>query len=209
MLISIEKNILKSLFIFLLFSMLFNSFGEEIEIDEETSIELKRFERACEHGDAEGCNTAASILFSFEIYNEAFFLFKKGCDKLNNAISCYNVGDFFFNGYGSVSKNESKAIKYWKKACEFSIKSNEKYCGGCYSLGNLYLHKNAPKKALYYFSLDCSKDCCEACFEIEDMYKNRLISKREFFNIKNKNKITFETCDFIKKLSDSRSHTEE
>ncbi len=207
MLILIEKDILRALFIFLLFSMLFNSFGEEI--DEETSIELKRFETACKNGDAEGCNTAASILFSFEMYKEAFYLFKKGCDELNNAISCYNVGDFFFNGYGNVSKNESKAIKYWEKACKLSMKSNEKYCGGCYSLGNLYLNKNAPKKALYYFSLDCSKDCCEACFEIEDMYKHRLISEKDFSDIRNKNKTTIETCDFIKKISDNRSNIEE
>ena len=198
--------ILTFFFMFLAFGF---SFGEDIEMDEETTVELKRFERACKNGDPEGCNTAASILFSFEMYKESFHLFKKGCDKMNNAISCYNVGDFYFNGYDGISKDENKAIDYWKKACEYSVKSNEKYCGGCYSLGRFYLDRKLPKKALYYFSLDCSKNCCEACFEIEDMYKNKKISKVDFKNVRAKNKSTFETCDFIKKLSQSPYDTEE
>ena len=204
-----QKKLFKSLFLLLTLFIFSYSYAEDIKIDEETSFELKKSEDACKRGDAEGCNTAASILFSFKMYKEAFNLFKKGCDNLNNAISCYNVGDFFFNGYDGIKKDEKKAIEYWKKACELSIKSDEKYCGGCYSLGNLFIDKNKPKKALHYFSLDCSKNCCEACFEIENMYKNKLISKKDFSYIKKSNKKTFETCDFLKRLSQSSGEIEE
>ena len=205
----LKKNFSKSLFIFLLISIFSYSFGENIELDEETSFELKKSETACKSGNAEGCNTAASILFSFKMYKEAFDLFKKGCDKLNNAVSCYNVGDIYYNGYDSLPKDEKKAILYWEKACKLSMKSNEKYCGGCYSLGTVFEKKNQLKKALHYFSLDCSKDCCEACFEIENLYKNKLISKRDFSYVKKKNKKIFETCDFMKKLSQNSDEIEE
>ncbi|RUM59571.1 MAG: hypothetical protein DSY66_02775 [Persephonella sp.] len=193
-------QIIKFLIFFILIIPIKTSFGEDIE--ESANLEIKQFKTECLKGDAEGCNTAASILFSFERYKEAFELFKIGCEKLNNSVSCYNVGDFFINGYGNLPKDEKKAIYYFKKACELSVKNHEDYCGGCYSLGTIFLIKSNPKKAVKYFSLDCSKNCCEACFEIENMYRQNLISKTSFLSIKSKNKNTFETCDFLKKFSD-------
>ncbi len=101
---------------------------------------LEILEKACDDGYAKSCKFLSKKYFQETGYktteegNHAnkrlFNIYKKSCD-LNDAGSCYELGNLYYFGRG-IQKDRKKANELYLKAC------NNNSAEGCFTLGNVY-----------------------------------------------------------------------
>lgn len=113
---------------------------------------------------------------------------KKDCVK-GSADACSAVGYLYQEGILGVSKNYSKAKKYYKKACEMDAN------WGCRNLGEMYYKGTGVRqdyykaKELYLKSCNAGNDYC--CYLAANMFIDGKGGKKDFHKA---HEIAVKTC---------------
>lgn len=101
-------------------------------------LAMTYFEKACleiEEGEGEACLSLGSEYDEGENVKRdqalAVTIYRRGCDEINHAGSCYAIANAFYNG-GGVSESDQQAKLYYAKACEGG------YEDGCEMLDYLF-----------------------------------------------------------------------
>lgn len=101
-------------------------------------------------------------------YVKAHEFYVKGCNKLNDAPSCTNLGMLYLLAQG-VEFDKNLALKYISKGCEDGDNA------GCISLGEIYFKDKEYEKALPYLKPACENDNAVSC-----MYAGIALMPREY-----------------------------
>ena len=122
----------------------------------------RNYRKSCDLKYALGCYKLVNVIErrdgiekAKEYYKKAFKMLEKSCENNHNGKSCDALADMYKDGEW-VEKDESKAVFYYKKGCEFN------YGWACKGLGDMYfkgkgVEKDA-KKALNYHQKACDLD---------------------------------------------------
>jgi uncharacterized protein len=84
--------------------------------DRDSKRAMPLFEKACELGDENACNTLGLFHWERGDYGKALSLYKRACDA-GESSACGNLGTMFKNGKG-VPRSETRAAMFYRQACD-------------------------------------------------------------------------------------------
>ena len=89
--------------------------------------------------------------------------------RMNDALSCHNLGVFYANGYG-VKQNFFEAFEFYKKACDLNLPNS------CYNLAILYKNGQGVKQnfenTIKLYEKACNANHANACNNLGFLYGN-------------------------------------
>jgi TPR repeat protein len=118
--------------------------------------------RACDNGNADGCEMAAemySFWWASPIPNDlllAASLFRKACDG-GNMGGCARLGDMYASGKG-ISKDDGQAVSFRRKACDGGKTSSCMNLGLSYEFGSGASKNQALAVSFYRKACDGGND---------------------------------------------------
>ena len=92
-------------------------------------------------------------------------MFEKNCNDLKYKMSCKTLGLMYSSGNRLVSKDKSKAIQFYKKACELNDAKSCKNVGIMYYNGEGIASKNVSE-ALKFYKKACELNDTKSCKHI-------------------------------------------
>jgi hypothetical protein len=130
------------------------------------------FQRACDHGDANGCFSMGALLAQHADVgqNQAWALefLKKGC-KGGSADACVRLGRAFEEGALGAPQNQLRAAGLYEKACQQNLPS------ACLALATIYATPGGPlesqERAANLLQRACGWRDAGACHEIANRYE--------------------------------------
>lgn len=147
---------------------------------------LERAEKDCDNGEGRQCFRAGATYHLGEpvdpqgnrIPNDlpkAAVLYRRGCDELNDAFSCNNLGQLYSEGapgpYG-FDPDQRLATQYFDKACE--MQDGTAY--GCANMGEQYMEGKGVKRdytrARTYLEVGCEYGIADSCRRLGRLYRN-------------------------------------
>ena len=174
--------------------------GKEMLKKKQYDAALKLFDRACDLGDALGCNWVGYMYYNgigvVQNYQKAEKYYSKAIDgKEYDNSSLLNLGKMYRDGKGVV-KDINKAIKMFSKACQQDnkegcreadrIKLKEEYTN-IYSVDLIKL----SKPLFTYFSKQKASNKSLKLIQ-ESVYENRIVDTEEWFR---KNRLDYPKID--------------
>jgi TPR repeat protein len=95
---------------------------------------------------------------------------KRLCDDDANTIGCYNLGIMYMNGTHGATKDEDKAIEYFRKAC------NGGDIDGCFTVGKYFEDGIGVKKDLHksieFYTKGCDGEDAFSCMTLGIFYRD-------------------------------------
>lgn len=109
----------------------------------EASYKISPLSRACALGNEQGCLDAARTYFEVGQASEAMSLLERSC-QAGKGYNCSFLGDIYYSGLHSVTKDEKTANDYYREACNHGVGK------ACFYEAYYYRTVlNAPALALY------------------------------------------------------------
>lgn len=134
------------------------------EIDDEYEERMTKFESNCADGTGNpvACHQVGEYLSVVKNdYVKAARVFKKNCESLEHAPSCFNLARLFLGGKG-VEQSDAEAVKNFEKACDGDHQP------ACYHAGYMLLHgaesvKQNTHKAMNALDSSCNGGLADGC----------------------------------------------
>ena len=121
---------------------------------------IRYAEKAIALGENKGYSALGHAYRELKDYVNAKKYYEIGCNKVDIAESCHNLGVMYDNGHG-VRQDYHKAHELWTKAC------NMDYEDSCHNLGALYLEGLGVKQNLsiakQYYGKACDLGLQNSC----------------------------------------------
>ena len=124
------------------------------------------------------------------------------CEKGESIVPCDLAAEAYFYGEGA-EKDYSKALKFFKKACDGGLYN------ACFNLGAMheegYGVKSDVKTAMKFYELSCEGDFGEACEALAQIYeKEKDGQKTIFYREKGYKFGAWLSCEFMAKFYEEK-----
>ena len=146
--------------------------GETGAVD--ATLAARLFAKACDGGNLQGCGLLGVAYFNGtgapQNDARAASLLARACTA-NETAACNALGTLQLQGRGGLSRDEAKAVGFWRQACTTAPSIAE----SCASLGLAYLRGSGAAKddvrAVQFLSQACEGGSAVGCSGLASMYE--------------------------------------
>ena len=142
-------------------------------VTQNTTTGRNFLDKSCNDGNDNTCQSLGWAYFKGDGIEHNVKLgeefLNKSCES-KNAETCAGVAYAYEYGTASVSRNTSKAVTFYKKACDLG------HVNSCFSAGNMYHDPDNPQQnltqAVIYFQKACDGQDKSGCYFLAYSYEN-------------------------------------